>query len=160
MARYGAIQRKKASNTSKMMFSGISRPLREYIQSADVSVSATNKTKLTISISENGVIQGFLSSVNIYSVGLGSAGYGENINVIVRRNGATIHTSHISLRAFYENQKMGLAYYETLNFLSGAEVQSGEVFEMEINYNPSAGGSIGYLANFNMVVKNIPSSYP
>lgn len=143
-----------------MLFSGVSIPLRNYVQYQDVTASTTDQKKLTITITDNGVIQGFLASVNIYSLGLGSAGYTENLNVFIRRNGQVIHTSHVSLRSFYEGQKMGLVYYETLNFLSGAEVFAGEVFEMEVNYNPIAGGSIGYLANFNMAVKNTSRSYP
>lgn len=139
-------------------YSGVSQPIRTYNQTATeniAGVTSGNKT-LTIDVYEDGVIQGFLGSLNINTLN----NYAPNTNYItvsILRNGQTLFSQSVNFLDFPYYR--GLAVYETLNMLSGAEVRAGEQFKINVFYSNNANSDINFTYNIMLTIKSISRSF-
>jgi len=140
-------------------YSGVANPLRIYSSGEDSFVfplNATTTKNYNITLSDNGVIQGFLATVNISAFSV--AGPGGTITCKLKRNGETLHTSSVDLATFDTAFEVGIVYSESLSFLSGAEVKAGEVFQLNIVCT-TVGTTVTTDLRINMVTNAVSRSF-
>lgn len=125
-------------------YSGISQPVRTYSDSSNASHtlpsggSGTDTVQFTVT--DNGVLQGFLAELDLSSVSAGMVGV---ITIIISRNGSQIFQQTMSIPEWNATtgQTKGILMYETLNFLAGAEIFAGEIFKLSVSYTIPGTGS-------------------
>lgn len=142
-------------NPLVLAYSGVGNPIKTYnaYNSFTNSHVASKTDTLSFNISQNGTIQSFLANVNVTS--LGGTSIGGLFKVTLKRNGAVLHSSTFDLQLTLaaSGTYCGSIYYETLNFLAGAEVYNGETFEMELKETGGDGATVfTFEAQFNMAV--------
>lgn len=140
-------------------YSSFANPI-QIIRLGDDGISittSTNVTNYTQSLSSNGVIQGCFAYLNLtdYSGVTPPEGY---IIINILRNGQVIYSQYLKLSDINANTTRGILIYETLSFLAGAEVQSGDSFTLQIDENMSSGTFTCDLI-LNMVVRNVAKVY-
>lgn len=138
-------------------YSGISQPIRTYSTSGSYFVGYIDGTARTLDLNivEDGVLMGFLSFLNLTAleVAPGPGGQLPYITITLSRNGQTLLSSRQNVSDYSPNG--GLAFYETLNVLSGAEVKAGEVFRISVvSSNPYGGQSETYTMGISAVLKS------
>ena len=137
--------------------SGVSNPLRILTTGADgdtMSVGAETNN-YTHTISESGMMQGFLAFLNIASSTAGTTG---TITCKIKRNGQTLTALTTDVSTFLAVSPVGIMFYDTLNFLAGAELIAGETFQLNIESNLIA-NPMTFDAKINIVYKPIARSY-
>lgn len=130
-------------------YSGVSQPIKAYNGSGTINLVGSTSTTTTqtytssFTVTQNGIVQGFLATAESSSATIGNAS--AYAKYTIKRNGATItsQTGIFTRTDIYPNSYApGTMFYETLNMLAGAEVYAGEIFTMEIEVSLPASNPI------------------
>ena len=109
-------------------YTSVSNPIRTYSSGESSKVvNGTNTYPYTFGINESGTLTSFLAVVNANSINA----TGGVITFNVYKNG-TLITSSTIVADLYRTGANYLLFYETLSILSGTEVQTGDIFLLEV----------------------------
>jgi len=146
-------------------YSGVSQTLRNYESSLNsnhsfIAVPPNGTDTTTINVSENGTIQGFFAEVDLSSGSFSDP----NMTLIfkLKRNGQEIFKQSLNVYEWVTltGYSKGILLYETLNFLSGAEVVAGETLTLDVDWSiPGGSGNIQYTQKINLVIRAISRQF-
>lgn len=139
-----------------LAYTGVSNPIRIYrVGENDRVISGSTTYNYDFTISENGVVMAILATVLAKTIDV----VGGNIYFKVIRNGETIASGGTAPATWEANfGDAGVMFYETINILSGAEIQSGDSFRLQVE-SSSLNTSLTYDASFVLIQKVAPKVY-
>ncbi len=146
-----------------LAYTGVGNPLKLYNDSSSggiiyaTMIGRNDSDSVSINITQDGVIMSFFVNLSMYSAGdLAGGGGTFTPTFTIKRNGATLWSNTLNIVpgyiALYGNS--GTVVYETLSFLSGAEVKSTDIFTFEW----SAVGSMGFQFFWDMQINALIKS--
>lgn len=146
-----------------LAYSGVANEISALSSTASQHfIQGTADKSISITLPSDGILLSFFAQLNITQLSCPSGSH--IFTYTISRNGVAIFTQSQNVSTNTTTLQViiipGIVLYETLAFLAGCEVKSGDVFTLKIaNGLSAAGDNVDYTLSLFATVRNQPKTF-